>query len=643
CVARPDLLDRRQDWGSGRLNATSMVLQGLTADDALLLSTELVEVSAHEAGTCERIIDRAEGNPLHLEQLFASLTADGSRWESAPLPPTVYALLAARIDALSGAERLTLDLAAIIGREFAATGVQQLAAAEDPASAEQPGATLRELTRRRLIEPLRSRPGSPAGSMRYRFSSGLIQEVAYKGMAKRLRSKRHERFAGCLATDGAPDAEVGGHLERAYRYRAELGEADPSTQLLRTSAAGRLGQAGAAALAHADLCWAEDLLGRAASLLQPDEGSWAPVAQQLAEVRLAVGQRADGLALMQLVLAGTERSGDDRVAAHARLGLATHDPASGLGSAADVARAAMATFSAAGDQLGLARAGIRIAQEMQVQGRHGQAVATLEQALGHAVLAGAEPERAMALGAVGVSLWRGPTSAAAAIERCRQLLDEHAGTGSTVQVTLNCPLSVLYALADQPAEATRCLELAGAAARRLGYAEAEVFMPLFSATVAILTDRAELAESQLRQALRACDRLGQVGLLSAVSWDLARVLVERAGWAEARSLVAPCRLAIAPSEAADQLGVRARIEALGGDADQAIALARDAVAEAARTDSPISSGVAELDRAQVLRTLGRPTEAGDAARAARDWFVSKQHAAGIRIVDRLIAELGEGD
>ena len=197
-----DLLDRRPDWGSGRLNATSMALPGLTVEDALLLSSELVEVSAHDGRhLLERIIDRAEGNPLHLEQLFASL--DRRTAAGGPLPPTVYALLAARIDARRAENRLTLDLASIIGREFSAAGLRALAGAADPTGESQSGPTLRELTRRRLIEPLRGRVCAAGAGRATGSPAGLIQEVAYKGMAKRVRSEPARAVRGCLAAGQA--------------------------------------------------------------------------------------------------------------------------------------------------------------------------------------------------------------------------------------------------------------------------------------------------------------------------------------------------------------------------------------------------------------------------------------------------------
>lgn len=646
CLARPELLESRPSWGSGRLNANSMVLQGLSPEDSALLAAELVEVSAHDAATSEQVLTRAEGNPLHLEQLFASL-ADGM--SSGPLPPTVFALLAARIDALSRHERLVLDLAAIIGREF---DTSSLAGFSDDLDSD----SLRGLTRRGLIEPVRDDGGR---ARKYRFSSGLIQEVAYNGMAKRVRSERHQRFAEALRDLRAEQekqpqagvaltAELAGHLERAYRYRAELGLLDSACERLRLDASRELGEAGTAALTRADLYWAQDLLSRAVALLGPHDQSWGALAQRLAEVLLALGRRDDGLRLLTDALQAATAAGDLSTVAHARLQLAVHDPAAGYGSAADAARAGLAVFESTGDLLGLARAGIRIAQELQFGGRHGEAEAMLLLAVERASCVDAEPERAMALGALGISLWRGPTPADEAIERCRQLLAEHGPDRPTVRLTLNCPLAVLLALRGCAEEAQQCLQLARPLARSLGYAEAEVFIPLFAATVATHAGDPDDAERLLRTALQACQRLGIVGLSAAVSRDLARNLLERRLWNEADSLVTGLPVPRpggtdqepGPSEAADQLGIRSRIEALRGNAELALELAELACLEAARTDSPISRAVAALDRATVLAALGQAHAGRDSALTAAHWFGQKRHLMGIGRATAVAHQIG---
>jgi class 3 adenylate cyclase/tetratricopeptide (TPR) repeat protein len=639
CVARPELLDSRPDWGRGRLNAHSMMLAGLSADESALLAAELIEVSGHDSAFCGQVIERAEGNPLYLEQLCASVAEAAGRGAGPqPLSPTVHALLAVRIDALPGSERQLLDLAAVIGREFDADGLQAFG---EPIGSDCPSG-LRALTRRRLIEPVRGRTGPP----RYRFCSGLIQEVTYQAMAKRRRSEQHQRYAEHLrpaahSTDVAGVAELAWHLEQAYRYQAELGLLDPRIGQLRVDAATQLGIAGSAALAHADLCWAADLFGRALELLRPAEPAWAPLAQQSGEVLLALGNRQAGLGLLSQALRVAGESGDAVTVAHARLQLATYDPAAGQGTAADAARAVLPVFQQAADQLGLARASIRIGQELQFHGRHGEAEPLLLQAADRAAGIAAEPELAMALGAVGISLWQGPTPAEQAILSCRKLLAEHGVNRAAVRVTLNCPLAVLYALRGDFAEAQGCLQLAAALARTLGYAEAEVFMPLFTATVASLAGRRDEAESLLRGAMQACERLGMVSLDAAVSRDLARALLERGAWQEADSVADRPGAAdpLPPAEAADQLGVQARIEALRGNADLAGELAARAVAEAASTDSPISHGVAALDQASVLAAVGQRPGGCAAAQAAARWFGQKGHLTGVRTATRLAATL----
>jgi thioredoxin-like negative regulator of GroEL len=204
-------------------------------------------------------------------------------------------------------------------------------------------------------------------------------------------------------------------------------------------------------------------------------------------------------------------------------------------------------------------------------------------------------------------------------------------------------------LREQFDEARECLQVAGQLVRSLGYAEAEVFMPLFGATVASLAGQPEQAEQLLRTAARACARLGMVGLDAAVSRDLARELLDRGAWQEAGEILGwlpaqaePGRLAeqLAPSEAADQLGIHARLEAARGNLDLAGQLAARAVAEAARTDSPISRGVAALDQAGVLVLAADPLGARAAVATAVEWFGQKGHLVALRRATALSAALG---
>ncbi|MCX4993671.1 adenylate/guanylate cyclase domain-containing protein [Streptomyces sp. NBC_00568] len=627
CAARPELLDTASGWGSGRLKSVSLIVPGLSPEESGALAAGLDEVGAHQADPAsDRVLERAEGNPLHLEQLLA-MRGEGGSVDG--LPPTVQALLAARVGALERAERDALDLASVVGREFALEELADLAAAavHGGGAAEAVRPAVRRLTRRRLVEPARHR----AGGTLFRFSSGLVQEVVYQAMAKRIRAERHESAADLLAARGGGDALTGIHLERAHGYRTELGLSDARTDDLRRRAASHLAAAGAEALTHADLSRAEDLLTRATALADPLEPPWPDAARRLAEARLCRGGSGEeACSLLRQALAAATASGDRISAAHARLLLASACPGGGPGEEpADAADAVLPVFEATGEALGLARARIRIAQRHQLRGSHAEAGRLLDQALRDAVQADAEPERAAALGAIGVSLWLGPERVADAVAWCRTLLAEHGGERRTVRVTLNCPLAVLLALQQRWDEARECLTAADRLARELGYVEASIFVPVFSAAVETLAGRPALAEELLLQAEAACRESGASGLPDPVSRELARLLLARGEWRQALERTGSDEAGLPPSEAADACGLRARVAALRGDPDEAARLAAHATDQAARTDSPIVRAVAELDRAHTFLLLGRRDEAGRAAREAGRWFAAKGHLVGV--------------
>ena len=141
-----------------------------------------------------------------LKQMLA-LAVEGS--PAAAIPPTIHALLAARLDRLAEEERAVLEQAAVIGREFTAGAVNSL-------SEEQPvGSMLLALVRRDLIEPDRSLiPGDDG----FRFRHILIRDAAYLGVAKATRAELHERYANWLAhSAGELDEIIGYHLEQAFR------------------------------------------------------------------------------------------------------------------------------------------------------------------------------------------------------------------------------------------------------------------------------------------------------------------------------------------------------------------------------------------------------------------------------------------
>ncbi|MCQ9708826.1 class 3 adenylate cyclase [Streptomyces sp. CZ24] len=618
CVGRPG-------GAAPPATAIPLRLEGLDREESARLAAELT--GAPDAPVAARLLDRAEGNPLYLEQLL--LPADDTpALPGDELPPTLQALLGARIGALNPAERFVLDIACVVGREFDPVELARLAAtapgATAPPDGEEPPTVvpvLQRLRRRRLVEPVGTGPRSP-----YRFAGGLVQEVAYASLSKRAKAERHEQASRLPSVTAAGDAAVGGHLERACRLRAALGLVDDRTALLRARAATALGRAGAQAVARSDLTWADSLLGRSVELAEPDAPGAVTALRRLGEVRVALGRTEEGAALLRRVV--TEGAAPVE-AAHARLALAVQDPGAALAS---VARAVLPVFEAAGDRVGQARARLRLGQQRQSTGRHQEADRELVRALDQAVAAGAEPERAAALGAVGVSLWRGPEPVAAAIHRCRALLTAHGGGRPTVGVTLNCPLAVLLALDDRPGEAHAALGEAARLAAELAYAEAGVFLPVFRATVTALAGRRAEALGLLAGADAEAERLGAGGMRVAIALEAGRLLLDEGRVPEAAERLLPATRAdaLARADTVDLAGLRARLAAADGRGEEALAAADEAVATAALSDSPLLRATAALDRARVLASLGAPARAGAEARRAEEHFSDKGHLPGVR-------------
>ena len=624
CLSRPEPPDARPEPVG--VPDRSLLLSGLSDDESAVLAAELADVSAHLCAPPTRLLERAGGNPLHLEQLLAAEAETGS---PDGLPLTVQAVLGARIDALEPGDRGALDLASVIGREFAPGELAGLCGTGPAGAPEVMRDALLRLSRRRLVEPdRRTRPGQ----VTFRFSSGLVQEVTYACMSKRARAEGHEKAAGLPSVRAAGPAAVGGHLERAHGYRSELGLLDASSEELRGLAARELGRAGAQACARSDLPWADDLLARAVALGRPDDPGAMAATRRLGEVRLALGRTDEGRTLLREVLAGPADSAET---AHARLALATADADGEL--PADAALAALPVFEAARDELGQARACLRLGQRRQAQGRHGEADSFLTRALAHAVRADGEPERAAALGAMGISLWRGPEPVPSAVARCRTLLAEHGRERRTVRVTLNCPLAVLLALQEDWDAARDSLAEAGALADELGYAEARVFLPLFAATVETLADEPDHALELLGAAGDVARRLGAAGLLGSTALESARILVDRRQWSTAAELLEQAGPTTGRpyADMVEHDGLQGRIAAARGDRDTALHAAALAVQAADRTDSLVVRAFAALDQGHTHLLLGDAEAAASSAALAGAAFEAKGHRPGVRWATRL--------
>jgi class 3 adenylate cyclase len=253
CLARPELLERRSGWGGGKLNATTVLLESLSASETDELIDVLLAGGDLDPSVRERIRTAADGNPLFVEQMLAMVEESP---ENVTVPATIQALLSARLDQLPADERAALERGSIEGQVFHRGAVAALAPEDLNVTSHLFG-----LMRRELVRPS---VGTLPGDDAFRFRHLLIRDAAYDALPKTARAGLHERFAEWVELR-APDLVeldeiLGYHLEQAALYRAELGAPRPELAL---RAAGRLHAAGRRAARREDLGAGIRLLNRA--------------------------------------------------------------------------------------------------------------------------------------------------------------------------------------------------------------------------------------------------------------------------------------------------------------------------------------------------------------------------------------------
>ncbi|HZC30940.1 MAG TPA: adenylate/guanylate cyclase domain-containing protein, partial [Gaiellaceae bacterium] len=298
CMARPELLDRRPSWGGGKWNATTVLLEPLDAAETEQL---IMELGGIDDELRERILQAAEGNPLFLEEMIGLLRDSGGA--AVEVPPTIQALLAARLDQLDPAERSVLERGSVEGRTFHRGAVAAMV--DGDGSVDQ---RLIALVRKELVRPDRAQL---AGDDAYRFRHLLIRDAAYDALPKATRADLHERFARWIEQHGGElvelDEILGYHLEQACLYRAELGLG--LDEKLRDEARRHLADAGRRAMTRQDLAAALHLITRALALV-PDGEVDVPLEIDLAWALFSLGRPEEAHKALEKAAERAEAVGD---------------------------------------------------------------------------------------------------------------------------------------------------------------------------------------------------------------------------------------------------------------------------------------------------------------------------------------------
>jgi class 3 adenylate cyclase/tetratricopeptide (TPR) repeat protein len=355
-LARPELLERRPDWGSAVRSVTRINLEPLAAPEMAQLLDGLVPGLPEQAVT--RIVERSEGIPLYAVETVRMLLDTGAvvpeedhyvlhgDLSELAVAETLHALIAARLDANSPEDRSLIQDGAVLGLSFT---LEALAAVSgrDVAQLQEP---LDRLTRRQLLMPDND-PRSPERGQ-HRFVQALLREVAYQSLAKPDRRTRHLAAARYFET--LNEGELAGVL--ATHYLDAFRESRPGPEADALAA-----QARVALLAAAD---------RAISL----------------------HSHRQALNYLEQALTVTQDPAQ-RGAIHERI-VVSSEYAGLIDMPADHGRRAMEAYREAGDEVGRLRAATAMARDLIGFHLEDEAAAALEAAIGEARPLGQVPELA---------------------------------------------------------------------------------------------------------------------------------------------------------------------------------------------------------------------------------------------------------
>jgi predicted ATPase/class 3 adenylate cyclase len=624
CLARPEFLDERPSWLSGLENAASVTLPRLSPSDSEALLDALGAPGAARA----RIAEAAEGNPLYAEQMAAMVAEGGYTDGLFTIPPTIHALLAARLDRLDARERGTIERAAVCGREFWRDAIVELTPEDERNDV---GATLMALVRKELVRPHRS---SARPDDAFRFAHVLIRDAAYAGIPKETRADLHERFASWLtSTAGDRSLElaeiIGYHFEQAYRSREELAPVDDEARQLANRAGELLASAGHRAFERSDIPAAVNLLARAIALLAEDHPWRLQALPELGSALMRTGDFTRADAVLTEALQRAAATGDKRLELRT---LIEHEffrtftnPESSTEEIVHVAESAIPLLEELGDELGLAKAWWLRSEADVIAGNWGARTEALERALEHAHRARDEREEASIIALLAQSLEYGPTPVTVAIRRCEELLAT-APNNAAVEAAIASTLAGLYARQGRIDEARSTQSHAAALYDELGLGYMRAVRSLATASIEQLAGNDEVATAALRGGHDALEQMGERGARSTVAAFLAQALAEAGRYAEAEEFAAISEQTGALADVVTQAvwrSARARALLQRGEPDDAERLARTAVDLAEKTDFLELQAMTSLSLANVLKETGRSGEAAVLVDDARRAFERK--------------------
>jgi class 3 adenylate cyclase/tetratricopeptide (TPR) repeat protein len=611
---RPELADARPAPPGWQL----LDLEPLGTGDAL----ELLRALHASEARCDAIAAAAEGNPLFLEQL-ATMAAEHPGSELG-IPPTIDAVLAARLDQLDPVEQQLVERASVLGSRFER---RSLASLVEPADRAAVGSTLLALVRRRLL-----RPDSERGDDAYRFAHALVRDAAYARVTHALRADLHERVARRLASEPSSpvrDELVAHHLERAHAALVALGVQSPRASAIAAEAAVSFLQAGERAFGRDDMSAAAALFGRAAALLAAGDDRRLHALRDRGQALWESGRAADAIETVQMLAHEAGEAGRSRMAALAELERVVYTQLTGTDSETvdAAARTAIALCTADGDELGLARAWRRRSSASRRVGAYGDAERAAREALRHARLAGSHHEEARAVDGLCNSLLYGPTPVGSALATCAELLSRAGGRSRALEANVLGAVAGLEGLQGAFEAARAAYGTAIEALDELGLVLPRAALTQVVVPIELLAGDGPAAEREARLGAETFARFGSPTLQVPL---IAEALLAQGRIDEACAVLDEQTPETGPPLLAWQVRwriVRSRALLALGHIAEAPGCAHEAVALADGTDDLVLRADAYAVLAAALAASGAGERAGSFRRSAQQLYDRKQASA----------------
>lgn len=625
CLARPELLENRSDWGE---TGSIIRLDPLGSDESERLVDNLLGDLSGAEEMKRQIMEGAGGNPLFMEETLrmlvdqGALTREGDRWvvesDSPHLgaPETVHAVIAARLDRLDDQDRDVLQRASVVGEVFWWGAVAHLAS---ETGAARVGRSLQALARRDLI---RADPSTFAGEDAFRFGHLLIRDVAYESLAKRTRADLHASFAEWIEqrSEGSSaeyEEIVGYHAEQAHGYLVEVAPSDERTDGLAELAAERLSSAGSKSFFRGDMPSAVNLLSRAVALLPSRDPRRLELLQSLGVSLAELGRFEEADEVFHEAIVGGKSIGDRGIELKAstrytftwmlRAPEATH------ADALIVGYEAIEVLQELGEDGGLGEA-LRLVGIINLWAGHcEEALELWERGVEHARKAGDRRLEMDTRHFIGLALTQGPTPVAEALGRIDEMLAQ-AGDDPMLRAQMTRYQSEMLAMQGLGKEARACIAEGIELAHEMGLTMAlGAGFQRSAGCVALYEGDLVGAEAALNDGIDRLTRIGDIGHLVSVAADLALVLLESPGREREVIELADIHAGTVIEDDVDAVvrwdAARARALVRLGEVDEAERLARGSVERAERTDYVELRGISRNALAEVLERTGRLDEA----------------------------------